>query len=105
MSSKQSAVEIEETEVDGLGKVRVGKLVKHPKFGNGTIANIAKRETGEVTINVVFKNVGSKWLVPEYARLSEPAQNTEQLLDKHLSNEKDNGHVSFFARLFKNRGK
>ncbi len=60
---------VSEMEVEGLGLVRPGLKVKHPKFGRGEVSSLAQWETGERTIGVKFRTHGEKWLVPEYAKL------------------------------------
>jgi hypothetical protein len=89
MSNKKASFPIESTELEGIGTVSSGKLVSHAIFGNGEIKEIAKWETGEITVNVVFDKCGSKWLVPEFAKLKEqqPTQTS-----KHK--------VSILKRLF-----
>ncbi len=89
MSNKKASFPIESTDLEGIGTVSSGKLISHAIFGDGEIKEIAKWETGEITINVVFENYGSKWLVPEYAKLKEqqPTQTS-----KHK--------VSIFKKLF-----
>ncbi|WP_218398505.1 hypothetical protein [Alteromonas lipotrueae] len=69
---------IQETEVEGIGVVRAGKLVSHPMFGEGEIIGIAEWESGEITINIEFTNYGSKWLVPEFAKLSEVPEKSKE---------------------------
>jgi hypothetical protein len=71
MSIKKQAHPIEETEIPIVGIVRAGKSLEHPIFGVGEIIEIAKWESGEITIGINFKRYGLKWLVPEYANLKE----------------------------------
>jgi len=69
-SSKKSKI-ISETDIPNIGIVQAGKLVNHPVFGNGKINEIAKFESGEITINIQFDTGEPKWLVPEFANLQE----------------------------------
>jgi len=51
-----------------LNGFRLGQLVKHPTFGEGTILNF--EGSGEYArVQVKFKQVGTKWLVASYAKL------------------------------------
>ena len=93
MAIKKRSVPIDETEIEGLGIITKGKLVSHPIFGNGKVEGLAQWESGDITINVVFDKIGSKWLVPEFAKLTEQAPQ-EPLKAKG----------SFFSRLFKRSG-
>ncbi|TDF35464.1 hypothetical protein EYS14_18775 [Alteromonadaceae bacterium M269] len=69
MSAKKQSKLIEQTEIENLGTVKVGRQVSHPVFGNGIVLKIAEWEDGEITLNVIFDKAGSKWLVPELAGL------------------------------------
>ena len=49
--------------------IKVGMMVTHPKFGEGTVLNIeGQGEYARIQVN--FTEVGSKWLVLAYANLS-----------------------------------
>ena len=72
MGMKKQAHSIGETDVPLVGTVRVGRTLEHPVFGVGEVVDIARWESGEITICLEFPKHGSKWLVPEFARLSEP---------------------------------
>lgn len=48
---------------------RLGDLVCHPKFGEGTILNY-EGEGSQARVQVQFDGVGSKWLVLSFARLT-----------------------------------
>ncbi|MES2918800.1 MAG: DNA helicase II [Pseudomonadota bacterium] len=53
---------------EGDGSFRLGQAVRHPRFGDGVILKF--EGTGpNARIQVNFKEVGSKWLVAQYARL------------------------------------
>jgi hypothetical protein len=54
--------------VKGLGVLKVGSKVSHPKFGIGVVKNLEKNSTTRGKIE--FKDYGSRWLVIEYANLS-----------------------------------
>ena len=73
MAKKKASKAISETEIPNVGMVQVGKVLEHPLFGVGTVLDIAQWDTGDVTINIDFKDRGSKWLVPTSANLTEPS--------------------------------
>jgi len=54
--------------VDNTG-FNLGQRVMHPKFGLGTVLN-AEGQGGSARVQVNFEQVGSKWLVVNYANLS-----------------------------------
>ena len=55
---------ISEAKIDGLGVVKVGDLIEHPKFGEGIIKSIRAFEEGDDSIlTIKFNNVGKKHLV------------------------------------------
>ena len=47
---------------------KLGQLVKHAKFGEGVVLNY-EGSGAQSRIQVNFADVGSKWLVVEYANL------------------------------------
>ena len=69
MPSKRDAMRVEEMDVEGLGTLRTGDKVKHPRFGKGVVEEGYVFSSGERTIRVLFDDHGSKALVPEYAKL------------------------------------
>jgi DNA helicase-2/ATP-dependent DNA helicase PcrA len=60
---------VKETVVPGLGVLKIGSKVSHPKFGIGTVQSIELNDSS-TTSNIIFKSHGSKWLVVEFANLS-----------------------------------
>lgn len=52
----------------GDGTFRLGQAVRHPRFGDGTILKF-EGNGPNARIQVNFQEVGSKWLVAQYARL------------------------------------
>jgi DNA helicase-2/ATP-dependent DNA helicase PcrA len=52
----------------GDGSFRLGQRVRHPRFGEGTILKF-EGSGPNARIQVNFLEVGSKWLVAQYARL------------------------------------
>ncbi len=74
MGIKKQSHPIDKTEIPDVGIVKAGKLLEHPMFGIGEVKEIAQWESGEVTVGIEFKSHGLKWLVPEFAKLSEPKQ-------------------------------
>lgn len=53
---------------EGDGAFRLGQNVTHPRFGDGVILKFeGKGPNARIQVN--FKEVGSKWLVAQYARL------------------------------------
>ncbi|HEX6592623.1 MAG TPA: 3'-5' exonuclease, partial [Moraxellaceae bacterium] len=52
----------------GDGAFRLGQAVRHPRFGEGTILKF-EGSGPNARIQVNFQEVGSKWLVAQYARL------------------------------------
>lgn len=52
----------------GVGGFRLGQAVRHPRFGEGTILKF-EGNGPNARIQVNFHEVGSKWLVAQYARL------------------------------------
>ncbi len=53
---------------NGEGAWRLGQRVQHPKFGEGTILSF-EGNGPNARVQVNFREVGSKWLVAQYARL------------------------------------
>ena len=53
----------------GAGGFSVGQSVMHPKFGAGIILNFEGRG-GDARVQVKFREVGTKWLAMDYAKLS-----------------------------------
>ncbi|MFP5430987.1 MAG: DNA helicase II [Gammaproteobacteria bacterium] len=53
---------------DGNGAYRLGQAVRHPRFGDGVILKF-EGSGPNARIQVNFNEVGSKWLVAQYARL------------------------------------
>ncbi|MDQ8037487.1 MAG: DNA helicase II [Pedobacter sp.] len=53
---------------EGVGGFRLGQAVRHPRFGEGTILKF-EGNGPNARIQVNFHEVGSKWLVAQYARL------------------------------------
>ncbi|EMQ2878679.1 TPA: hypothetical protein RI762_001429 [Vibrio cholerae] len=74
MTAKKQSKSISEVTLDNLGTVKRGKVLEHPVFGIGTVIDIAEWASGDITINIDFKENGTKWLVPEFAKLSEPTE-------------------------------
>jgi hypothetical protein len=69
MSSKKQSQPIDELEIERLGTVRAGRRVSHPVFAYGEVRENARWDGGDCTIRVEFESCGSKWLVPEFAKL------------------------------------
>ena len=61
---------VDEHEISGLGLVRVGDKVVHPKFGNGKIIKIQTPNKETTMINIEFSDYDSKWLMAEFANLT-----------------------------------
>jgi hypothetical protein len=78
MGTKKQSHPIDETEIPEVGLVKAGRVLEHPMFGLGEIKEIAQWESGEITVGIEFKNHGLKWLVPEFAKLSEPKQSPKK---------------------------
>lgn len=73
MSKKGDSTELDVLEVAGVGLVRPGMELEHPKFGVGVVEAIYEFvKSKEVIIRIDFKKYGSKALVPEFAKLSLP---------------------------------
>jgi hypothetical protein len=66
--SKQGRT-VEEAEIEGLGVVKAGQKVLHPKFGPGVIESIFRYDEGTTTVWVTFPTHGPKALLPKYASL------------------------------------
>ena len=45
---------VSSSEIEGLGKINLGDMIKHPKFGNGTIKEIQLTETGDSILKISF---------------------------------------------------
>ncbi|MBE8189635.1 MAG: DNA helicase II [Candidatus Thioglobus sp.] len=55
-------------EPDEQGQLAIGAMVKHPKFGFGSVLNF--EGTGEsARVQIKFKKAGTKWLISAYANL------------------------------------
>jgi hypothetical protein len=66
----KEATEVPETEIEGLGLVRVGRKVIHPVFGAGIIEGLYIWGDGRTkTVRVLFRKHGSKAFAPAYAGL------------------------------------
>ncbi len=52
---------------DGAGDIRVGALVRHPQFGVGKVASVTRG--ADARARIIFRDVGEKTLVLQYARL------------------------------------
>ena len=78
MSIKKQSHPINETELPEVGLDKIGRILEHPMFGLGEIKEIAQWESGDITIGIEFKNHGLKWLVPEFAKLTEPKQSSKK---------------------------
>ncbi len=50
-------------------KINLGQRVRHPSFGEGMVMNY-EGEGRQARVQINFEEVGSKWLVMEYANLS-----------------------------------
>mgnify|MGYP000029180621 CR=1 FL=1 len=61
---------VDEHEISGLGLVRVGDEVVHPKFGNGKVIKIQTPNEETTMINIEFSGYDSKWLIAEFANLT-----------------------------------
>ena len=72
MGNKKQSHPIDEIEVPNVGIVKSGMDLEHPMFGLGKVKEVAEWESGEITIGIEFNNHGLKWLVPEFANLTEP---------------------------------
>ena len=60
---------VSSSEIEGLGKIKLGDVINHPKFGNGTIKEIQQTETGDNVLKISFESIGDKNLIAEYANL------------------------------------
>ena len=69
LEKRNGSKSIDELQIQGLGLATIGMRVSHALFGNGVIIDIAEFPDGSHTINVEFEDIGSKWLVPKYAKL------------------------------------
>ena len=78
MGVKKQSHPIDETEIPEVGLVKAGKILEHPMFGLGVVKEIAQWESGDITIGIEFNNHGLKWLVPEFAKLTEPKQASQK---------------------------
>lgn len=55
---------------ESFGSIKLGKMVNHGKFGDGVV--MAMEGSGaNARVQVNFNDVGSKWLVMQYAKLTE----------------------------------
>ncbi len=53
---------------DVIREFALGQIVRHPKFGEGTVLNF-EGDGPQARVQINFEAVGSKWLVIAYARL------------------------------------
>ncbi|PPD03733.1 MAG: hypothetical protein CTY29_08410, partial [Methylobacter sp.] len=63
---------LDEINVQGLGVIRTGDQVSHPKFGNGTIETLEDKGNFHFAC-INFVDHGKKWLMVESAALSKKA--------------------------------
>jgi hypothetical protein len=64
--SKQGRT-VEQAEIEGLGLVKAGQKVLHPKFGRGVIESFFLFDEGTITVRVNFPSHGPKALLQKYA--------------------------------------
>jgi hypothetical protein len=70
MPTRKQFMAMKEMDIEGFGTVTPGLRVRHPVFGVGEVKMLAAWADGSRTIQVEFANQGTKWLVPEYAKLT-----------------------------------
>jgi hypothetical protein len=66
--SKQGRT-VDQAEIEGLGVIKAGQKVRHPKFGRGVIESFFLYDEGTITVWVNFPSHGPKALMPKYASL------------------------------------
>ena len=69
MAVSQQGKKVAEADIEGLGRVKAGQQVVHPKFGRGVIESFFLYDEGTLTIWVNFATHGPKALSPKYAAL------------------------------------
>lgn len=69
MAQSKEGQTLQEAEIEGLGLVKAGQAVKHPKFGRGVIESFFRYDEGTTTVWVNFASHGRKALLPKYASL------------------------------------
>lgn len=69
MAVSQQGKKVAEADIEGLGRVKAGQQVVHPKFGRGVIESFFLYDEGALTIWVNFATHGPKALLPKYAAL------------------------------------
>lgn len=69
MAASKQGKSVNEAEIDGLGFVKAGQKVLHPKFGRGVIVSFYVFPDGTTTVWVNFGSLGPKALLPKYAAL------------------------------------
>lgn len=60
---------VQQVDVAGLGVLRLGQRVRHPGYGDGVVKSI-ELGNAETLVHIQFEDVGSKWLVVEFAQLT-----------------------------------
>ena len=67
---KLLASPLSQAKVVGLGLVKVGDLLEHPKFGIGSVKSIRSlEEANDFIFTIKFSNVGKKHLIASAANL------------------------------------
>ena len=69
VAASKQGTKVDEAEIEGLGFVKAGQEVVHPKFGRGVIESFFVCRDGTVTVWVNFGSLGPKALLPKYAAL------------------------------------
>jgi hypothetical protein len=69
VAASKQGTKVDEAEIEGLGFVRAGQKVLHPKFGRGVIESFFVYRDGTTTVWVNFDSHGPKALLPKYAAL------------------------------------
>lgn len=70
MAGSKQGRTVQEAEIEGLGVVKAGRKVRHPKFGVGVIESFFVSDDGTTTVWVNFSSHGPKSLLPKYASLT-----------------------------------
>jgi hypothetical protein len=69
VAASKQGTSLYEAEIEGLGFLKAGQKVIHPKFGRGEIASFYVFPDGTTTVWVNFGSHGRKALLPKYAAL------------------------------------
>jgi len=88
MANKDTSYELEDVEIEDLGKIKSGVVLRHPHFGVGILGEIyAFSDSDQISLAIDFEIHGFHAIAPGYVRMEKVAESEEEYRKLNQSNQ------------------